>query len=84
MTKEKVFLIKAELGRTGTMRECVMRLPVGRYGGITTKGMHAIAERFFDGTTQTPGTMRYALCLEAFSTADELTKALENYKKNVI
>ncbi len=84
MTTQKVFLIRAELGRTGTLKECVMRLPVDRYSGITSKGHQMIAQRFFDGTTQTPGRYKYALNLEAFSNGADLGKAIESYQKNKI
>lgn len=84
MTTKKLFLIKAEIGRSGEIKECIMRLPVDQYGGITSKGHREIAQRFFDGATSTPGQMKYALCLEVYSNAKDLMGALENYQSNKI
>lgn len=77
--QQKVFLIK-----TDHNRECVMRLPVNTYGGITTKGFKIVRDRFYDAATDTRHTTRYALCLEAYSSADDLIRALGDYKKNKI
>lgn len=79
MTTQKLFLVKAANGR-----EATVRLPVGRYGGITPKGFKAIRERLGNGPERDGGGLRYALCLEAFHSAADLTAALESYKRNVI
>lgn len=84
MTTQKLFLIRAELGRSGVLKECTMRLPVGRYGGITDKGMKAIRARFFDGTMQQEGSMKYALNLEAYSNGHDIAAAIETYYQNKI
>lgn len=82
MTKQKVFLIRATLGQSNMLRECVMRLPVDRHNGITNKGMQMVRQRFFDGTTQMPGSLRQAVCLESFSDGHSIVKAIENYYAN--
>jgi len=84
MTRQKTFLIRAELGRSGVLKECVMRLPVDQNGGITNKGRQAIRSRFFDGSTQTPGSMQYALNLEAFSNGHDITAAIKKYYENKV
>lgn len=84
MARQKVFLIRAELGRTGALKECVMRLPVDRYNGITHKGMQMVRDRFFDGTTQMQGSLRYAVCLEAYSDGHSIAEAIKNYYANKI
>lgn len=75
--KTKVFLIKSDHGK-----ECVMRLPVGKYGGITTRGMKMVSDRFFDGATNTPHWLKYALGLESFSSGKTLIEAIEKYYKD--
>lgn len=79
MTKINTFLIKAN-----NDKETIMRLPVGRYGAITPKALKMIRSRFYDGSTDTQHSMKYALNLEAFSSADTLSQALKNYQKNVL
>lgn len=78
-TRLNTFLIKATSGREG-----IMRLPIDRYGGMTTKAHKMIEQRFYDGATSTPGSMKYALNLEAFTSADSLMQALEHYKNDTI
>jgi len=76
MSKLQTFLIKDSNGR-----EAVMRLPVSsKYGEFTQKAYQIIGRRFFDGITGECGRMEYAINLEAFSNADDLISALENYK----
>lgn len=65
-------------------REAVMRLPVKRNDGITTKGFKLIGERFYNGTTKEKGQLKYAVNLEAYSNARNLIEALTNYQKNII
>lgn len=84
MTTQKLFLIRAELGRSGQLKECTMRLPVGRYGGITQKGMQAIRSRFLDGNTGLEGSMKYALNLEAFSSGHAIVEAIGKFYENKI
>ena len=61
-----------------------MRLPVGRYGGITTTGFKTIHRRFYDGQTDTPHGLKYALNLEAFSSGHTLKDAIEKYYLNEV
>lgn len=61
-----------------------MRLPVDQYGGITYKGHQLIGQRFYDGITGQSGRMQYALCLEAYTTGENLQKALVDYQNNTI
>lgn len=77
--KIQTFLIK-----TTKKKEAVMRLPVGRYGVITPKGFDIIANRFYDGITNTRGCLEYALNLEAYSNASDLVEALTKYQKNIL
>ena len=65
-------------------REAVMRLPVDRYGGITPKGYTTIRARFYDGAEQKQHGLKYAVCLEAFSTGKDLQEAIKSYYKNEI
>jgi hypothetical protein len=77
--KNQTFLIRADNGR-----ECVMRLPVDKYGGITAKGFKVTQARFYDGATNTTHGLQYALNLEAFSTSDALLEAIIKYKQHII
>jgi hypothetical protein len=79
MTKQSVFLIRAD-----NDRECVMKLPVNRYGGITSKGFAQVRSRFYDGTTATQHGLKYALNLEAFSSGHNIAKAIEQYYRNEV
>lgn len=78
-SKHKTFLIRDKKGR-----EAIMRLPVNQYGGVTHKAHEMIGQRFYDGTTGERGRMQYALCIEAYSTGENLIKALQDYQKNII
>ncbi len=78
-SRHKTFLIKATSGR-----EAVMRLPIDRYGGFTTKAHKLIQQRFYEGSTDTHHGVQYALCLEAFTTGDSLAAALHKYRANEI
>lgn len=75
----KTFLIRAD-----NDRECIMRLPVNRYGGITHKGFTIIHNRFYDGATGTTHSLKYALNLEAFSNGHDLSDAIKKYYQNKI
>jgi hypothetical protein len=79
MTKQIVFLIKADNGK-----EAVMRLPVDRYQGITAKGHQIIRQRFYDGSAKVYHGLKYALNLEAFTNGEDLMQALSNYQKSII
>lgn len=79
MTTQRTFLIRATSGK-----EAVMRLPIDRYGGITHKGREKVEQRFYDGSTNKKHGVQYALCLEAFNSADDLIHALNKYNKNII
>lgn len=79
MTKTQTFLIKTNQGK-----ECVIRLPINQYGGITRRGFDIIGKRFFDGITGKRGQLKYVLNLEAYSNGEDLSKALEKYHKNII
>lgn len=77
MSKHQTFMVKATSGREG-----VMRLPVGKYGALTTKAFKMIRQRFYEGATDTEHGLQYAVNLEAYTNADDLIKALQNYKEN--
>lgn len=79
MAKQGVFLIRADSGR-----ECVMRLPVGKYGGITTKAYQIIRRRFYECATDTQHGLKYALNLEAFSNGRDLAEAISKYNNGVL
>jgi len=81
MTKLTIFMIKA-----GNGKEAVMRLPVNRHGGITPKGFKMACARFYDTTNTDPrhNSLKYALNLEAYGSAQALMGALANYQKNII
>lgn len=77
--KTCTFLIKS-----ADNQEAIMRLPINRTGGITTKGFKLIGERFYNGTTKQAGQLKYAVNLDAYSNARNLIEALTNYQKNTI
>jgi len=65
-------------------KEAVMRLPVGKYGRITPKGLKNVDRRFFDGATGTYDRLAYALNIEAYSNGRELKEAIERYLMNIL
>jgi 3-deoxy-D-arabino-heptulosonate 7-phosphate (DAHP) synthase len=78
-TRLQTFLVRAD-----NDRECVMRLPVDRYGGITLNGYKAIRRRFCDGSTDIEHGLKYAINLEAFNSGHNIAAAIEKYYQNTI
>ena len=75
--KTNTFLIKAS-----NNKEAVIRLPVNRYGGITTKGIKLVQARF--STPEKINGLKYALNLETFSSGASLMEAISRYQKNIL
>ena len=70
--KLNTFLVKTDGGH-----EAVMRLPIRKYGAITTKAFKMVRERFNESG-------KYFLNLEAFNSGEALTDAISRYQKNIL
>lgn len=70
--RQQAFLVRVETGH-----ECVTRLPVNKYGGITPSGFRTVRTMMGSG-------LRYALNLEAFGSGSGLLDAISKYQHGTL